>query len=156
MIGLEILVPTQQDLEDIYKIEKDNFKFGWTKDYINFNINLSNEICKFFIAKIKGEIIGYIICWVSDNTAHLLKIAVKKVFQKQGIASKLLKYLFNELLKCNVLEVILEVGINNFSAISLYKKFKFNKVVIKKKFYPDGEDAIIMFRNLSNEEALCK
>jgi ribosomal-protein-alanine N-acetyltransferase len=41
----------------------------------------------------------------------------------------------------------LEVRKSNTAAIGLYERFNFKRIHIRKKYYSDGEDAIIMQRN---------
>lgn len=148
---LTIQKATQEDVEQIFSIELENYKFFWDKEYILFNINLSEEIKKFYVAKLENKVIGYIVCWLSEKTAHIHNISVKKEYQNFGVGSKLLEHLLYELLNLNINTVILEVRVSNHKAISLYKKFGFSELEIKKGFYPDNEDAILMIKNLNNE-----
>ena len=41
-------------------------------------------------------------------------------------------------------DITLEVNINNTSAINLYKKYNFKEVGIRKKYYNNLDDALIM------------
>lgn len=138
------------DIDEIYEIEKENFKICWSKEFIHFNIQLSDYIKKFYVA-VEGEnnkIVGYIVCWLSDKTAHIYNIAVKKEFQNCGIGGRLLEYLLEDLKKEGIKTVVLEVRKSNNKAIQLYKKYIFVEVDIIPKFYPDGEDAIYMMKEL--------
>ena len=44
-------------------------------------------------------------------------------------------------------DITLEVNTNNIAAINLYKKFKFEKIGIRKKYYNNIDDALIMTLN---------
>ncbi|MDE6707412.1 MAG: ribosomal protein S18-alanine N-acetyltransferase, partial [Oscillospiraceae bacterium] len=84
------------------------------------------------------------------DTADLTNIAVAPEFRNQGIASKLLKFLLQELKNYHI---FLEVRISNIPAIKLYQKFHFKQVGIRKRFYQNPiEDAILM---QYGEENLC-
>ena len=52
--------------------------------------------------------------------------------------------------------VFLEVRTANFSAQALYKKMGFIPVAIRKKYYDDGEDAIVMVLPLDYSSASTK
>ena len=52
--------------------------------------------------------------------------------------------IFNNFLKHA--NVFLEVKRTNFPAINLYLGFGFEEIDIRKKYYIDGEDALVMFR----------
>ena len=41
-------------------------------------------------------------------------------------------------------EILLEVNSENFAAIGLYKKKGFINFAVRKRYYPDGNDAILM------------
>jgi len=145
---IEIRKVQLSDLDEIYKIEQENFIHCWSKEFIQFNIQLPEYIRKFYVAVKENKIVGYIVCWLSDKTAHIYNISIKKEVQNLGIGSCLLEYLLEELKKDGFKTVILEVRKSNSKAINLYKKFGFAEVKVLPKFYPDGEDAIYMIKNL--------
>jgi ribosomal-protein-alanine N-acetyltransferase len=145
---IEIRKVQLSDLDEIYKIEQENFIHCWSKEFIQFNIQLPEYIRKFYVAVKENKIVGYIVCWLSDKTAHIYNISVKKEVQNLGIGRCLLEYLLEELQKYGFKTVVLEVRKSNSKAINLYKKFGFAEVKVLPKFYPDGEDAIFMIKNL--------
>ena len=69
-------------------------------------------------------------------------------YRKKGIASTLI----NEMLKlCKEHQttcIMLEVRINNIPAQKLYSKFDFFEYTTKQNYYEDGEDALLMGRNM--------
>lgn len=150
--NLLILSVRDTDIDEVYKIEKENFVFGWSKEYFYFNLKLAKnkDICKFYIAKIEptDTLIGYIICHISDKTAHILNLSVKKEYQNLGVGSKLLEFLLNTLSQEGIQSVILEVRVSNKKAVYVYKKFGFFEIKLLTSFYPDGEDALLMLKNL--------
>ena len=53
-------------------------------------------------------------------------------------------------------EIFLEVRESNIPAISLYEKFKFKKISIRKNFYSNpNENAVVMKKIKSKEELKC-
>lgn len=146
--NLQILPAEEKNVDEIYNIEKENFKFCWSKEYFLFNLKLAKDICEFYVAKVDDIVVGYVVCHISDKTAHILNISVKKEYQGCGIGSKLLDFLLNKLQHYGVKSVILEVRVDNIKAINLYKKFGFSEVKILPKFYHDGKDAILMLKNI--------
>jgi len=145
---IEIRKVQLSDLDEIYEIEQENFIHCWSKEFIQFNIQLPEYIRKFYVVVKENKIVGYIVCWLSDKAAHIYNISVKKEYQNRGIGSCLLEYLLEELKKDGFTTVVLEVRKSNSKAINLYKKFGFAEVKVLPKFYPDGEDAIFMIKNL--------
>lgn len=45
-------------------------------------------------------------------------------------------------------DITLEVNVNNIPAINLYKKYNFKEVGLRKKYYKNTDDALIMTLNL--------
>ena len=56
--------------------------------------------------------------------------------------------MIEDLKENEVLFSTLEVRTSNENAIKLYKKFGYEKITIKEKYYKDGEDAIYMVRGI--------
>ena len=137
------------DLYDIYEIEKSVFNNYWSelslrKELENKNFNL-NLVCR-----LNNKIIGYFFSKQVKNEYHILNFALKKNYQHRGYG----KNFFNIILKEYILDgsVFLEVKRSNLSAINFYKKFNFKEIGFKKKYYSDGEDAIIMRLNKKRNE----
>lgn len=95
---------------------------------------------KFFVKYIleKNEFIGYIIVYDSFDSYELFEIAVDENFQNKRYGLNLLEFIPNDK------DVFLEVSINNTRAYNIYLKYGFEKISIRKNYYKDGSDAIIM------------
>ena len=52
--------------------------------------------------------------------------------------------LIDEAKKQNLTSITLEVNDKNFQAIKLYEKFGFKRIGLRKKYYNNTDDAIIM------------
>ena len=78
------------------------------------------------------------------DEADLMNIVTKKCCRHEGIASnimdKLIEYCKQEKIKC----INLEVNIQNSIAINFYKKYNFKEVGLRKKYYDNTYDAILM------------
>lgn len=79
----------------------------------------------------------------ADNKMELLKIAVEKNYQHKGIATKLISYLANDMRDLGAQRMILEVRGSNSTAHQFYKKLSLENTATRKKYYSDGEDALI-------------
>ena len=137
------------DLHEIYEIEKSVFKNCWSeislkKELENKNFNL-NLLCR-----LNDKIIGYFFSKNVKNEYHVLNFALKKNYQHRGYG----KLFFNIIINEYILDgsVFLEVKRSNLPAINFYKKFNFKEIGFKKKYYSDGEDAIIMRLNIKRNE----
>ena len=80
----------------------------------------------------------------SVDDVHIIDIFVKEVYRNKGIGSSLLQELINISKNYNYSEITLEVNVHNLPAQKLYNKFHFEKVGIRKKYYNNTDDAILM------------
>lgn len=141
-MDIEIKEMNIQDLENIKDILISDFDDFW-----NYNIlkqELENQNSHLFIAKHENKIVGFIgIQFVLDE-ASITNIVTKKDYRNNGIGSILLDKIIGFSKENNMNSITLEVNENNIYAISLYNKFGFKNVGLRKKYYNGIENAIIM------------
>ncbi len=125
-------------IKDILSTEFDNF---WT--YTIFENELKNPNSKYFVALLNNEIVGFAGIWKAVDDIHITNIVTKITKRHMGIASKLLENLIN-IAKNEKLNLTLEVKQSNINAIKLYEKYNFKKVGLRKNYYGQNENAIIM------------
>jgi ribosomal-protein-alanine N-acetyltransferase len=91
------------------------------------------------------SIVGYIATRYMYDEAHITSIAVRKSFRGLGIGELLLMSAVSKAMTKSYRTTTLEVRVSNRTAQSLYKKYGFNEVGIRKRYYSDNnEDAYIM------------
>lgn len=89
------------------------------------------------------EVIGFLHYVETISDFQIINIYIKKDFQNQGLGTKLISYL-----KIYSKPIILEVDVNNVSAINFYFANEFKIVNIRKKYYKNKSDAFTMRREL--------
>ena len=136
------------DLEAIKEIEDESFINPFTKEDLLYEIS-QNPVSNFLVLEKDGLVVGFLDYWVTFDSATIDQIAVKKSERNQGFARILLEKSINDLKELGEVSFFtLEVRTSNEPAINLYKRFGFQKVTIKEKYYDDGEDAIYMIKGL--------
>lgn len=128
------------DVENIAALDAKMFVDSLGLNFIKNDLE-NNEFANYFVCEIEGNIVGYINCWVSDIT-EILNFCVEKEYQKQGIGN----LLYNEVLKISNGIISLEVRVSNLNAINFYEKRGFKRVAIRRGYYSNGEDAILMIK----------
>lgn len=73
-----------------------------------------------------------------------MNIVVRKDKRKEGIGSKLLQEILEIAKGWKAQSITLEVNEKNIPAIKLYQKFGFEQVGLRKKYYHNTDNAIIM------------
>lgn len=90
-------------------------------------------------------ILGYASVWLMVDEAHLTSIAVRETHRRHGIGELLLIFIIDLSIQLNAQVVTLEVRVSNLAAQTLYEKYSFAKVGLRRGYYSeDGEDAVIM------------
>lgn len=128
-----------EEIKDILSTEFDDF---WT--YSVFKSELENPNSKYFVAIRNDEIVGFAGIWKAIDDMHITNIVTKISKRHLGIASMLLEKLIEVSKEENVNSLTLEVNENNTYAIKLYEKYNFKKIGLRKNYYAQNENAIIM------------
>ena len=136
-------------LEDVISIEKDfskNFDDFWPVSILKEDIKSKNSY--YIVAKSNDEIIGFAGIKIILDEANIMNIAVKINMRNKKIGSILLEQLIL-LSKKHLCKIItLEVNETNKNAISLYEKYEFSRIGLRKKYYNNTYDAILMEKRI--------
>jgi len=147
MDNIEISKMSIEDLETIKNILFEEYDDFW--NYNIFKSELENPNSKYIKATINNEIIGFAGIWKAVDDIHITNIVTKKNYRRKGVASNLLIELINlSKLEKGIYSITLEVNCKNIPAIKLYEKHGFRNVGLRKKYYNNTYDAIIMTKEL--------
>ena len=117
----------------------------WNKDMLLSALKNQNFYGLKVISDInKEEVLGYIHYSLSVDSMDINSVFVFPSFRRKGIAEKLLSAVVGTAKEKRLDKIFLEVRETNAPAINLYQKVGFNKVGKRKKYYFDGENAIVM------------
>lgn len=139
---MEIKEMKISDLDSIAENLYKDFDDFW--NYNTFKSEFKNKNAKYIVAKQNNEIVGFAGIWTIVDVAHIANIVVKKDMRNNGIGSNLLQELVKMSRELNMKELTLEVNEHNTAAINLYRKFGFEQVGLRKKYYGGTDSAIIM------------
>lgn len=133
------------DIDSVIELEKRAYgDHHWSKE--SFVNELSNDLAKYFCAAINSQLVAYCGCWQILEEAHVTNIAVSPDFRRKYIGEALLVRIIDECYKNMVKFITLEVRVSNIAAISLYEKYGFKSLGVRKGYYQDNnEDALIMW-----------
>lgn len=89
--------------------------------------------------------LGFVSIWFLADEAHITAIAVEEAWRGRGLGELLLIGAIENSMRRNSRVVTLEVRVSNETAISLYEKYNFRRVGVRRGYYTDNrEDAAIM------------
>lgn len=133
---------TFKDILKISELEKECFSEPWT--YRMFADAFSSKGFVGVLAEEEGEIVGYACGTAMFETAEIDDVAVAEGYRRQGIAAALLGAMERESLALGAETLLLEVRVSNSPAMRLYLKEGFSGLYARPRYYPDGEDALVM------------
>lgn len=129
-----------KDLKELFELENkvfSNDSFALSNSSFKYHI-LKNNL---YIFKKDEKIVGYVLWLERKEYFRLYSLGVDIDFQGLGIASKLLKYSFENLKDKNF---SLEVKTKNEKAIKLYEKFGFKIKKVLKNYYEDSNGYLMI------------
>lgn len=112
------------------------------------------ETRRYLVAESGGTIVAYAGLMCIEPIADVQTIAVVPEFEGRGIGSALLTRLIDEARRRRAADVLLEVRADNPRAQQLYVRFGFEQIHVRRKYYRDGVDALIMRLQLVPDGAL--
>ena len=130
----------------IMEIESVSFgKYHWSEN--SFKSEMNNRLGHYFVALDEDKkLVGYCGFWDVLEEAHITTFAVRPEFRGQKIAEQMMLELFVRAQELGIKWFTLEVRVSNFAAVNLYKKYGFESIGVREKYYQDNnEDALIMW-----------
>lgn len=137
--------PTDDQSAQINAIEQECFHGSWTAETLLSELNSPLNIL--VTEERGGAIAGFALGRVAADEAELFRIATLPEFRRQGIAGRLLDRLHAGMRERGAACCFLEVRSRNAGAIALYEKSGYERIALRKNYYPD-DDAVIYRRSL--------
>lgn len=106
-----------------------------------------NAFTKYFIYIEKSNIIGVVNYYDLIDRFELAYIEVLEKYRNKKIGSEMINYLLKIGKIKKIINITLEVRIDNFNAIKLYRKYGFETVAVRKAYY-EGVDGYLMERKM--------
>ena len=146
-MNIEIRKMKLGDISYVYEEELKIFGKSLGKKTL-YNEIMYNVMAKYFIALVDGKRAGYVGSWLTLPNAEILNLFVSKQYRGYNIGGKLMDEVIEICKKYDIENITLEVRKSNKYAIDLYYRLGFLKGTIRKKYYKNGEDALLMVLNL--------
>jgi ribosomal-protein-alanine N-acetyltransferase len=99
----------------------------------------------YLVARCGRELVGYAGLWFTDDEAHVTNVAVRSDQRRTGVASQLMLALADVAIDRECSAWTLEVRVSGTGAQELYRRFGFAPAGVRKRYYENSEDAIVMW-----------
>ena len=140
---------SEADLDAILEIERLSFPNPWNRQAFTDELARPWAHLEVLREEGSGHVVGFCNYWIVLDELHLLNVAVHPDKRRHGHTSFLLHHILAQAKTHHSRLVSLEVRESNAQAQALYKKFGFAVVGVRPRYYPDGENAVLMDRVLA-------
>ncbi|MFI6505233.1 ribosomal protein S18-alanine N-acetyltransferase [Nonomuraea typhae] len=141
---------TEADLPAVMVIERTTFpRDAWSEGMMRGELADQPRTRHYVVAVLDDErIVGYAGLAAAGDQADVQTIAVLHDHQSRGIGSAMLTELLGEARRRGAREIFLEVRSDNPRAKAVYERFGFEEIGVRRRYYDDGTDAVMMRRKL--------
>ena len=142
-----VIVPMRRaHIRKIMPIEQQVYPRPWTPQVFVEELEQARVGKRhYLVGTIGDELVGYGGLLYVENDAHVTNIAVDPMWRSRGIATELLLDLAWEANRRGCEAMTLEVRHTNVAAQQLYRLFGFVPAGVRKKYYENRDDAIVMW-----------
>ena len=142
-MDIEIFKMTEDELSSLAEIEKECFSLPWSE--ASFREELDRDGSFFLVARLDGEIAGYVGLQFVLDEGYITNVAVRRELRRRGVGKCLMESIIKIARDMPLSFVSLEVRESNFGAIALYEGLGFKTMGVRKDFYEKPrENGLIM------------
>jgi ribosomal-protein-alanine N-acetyltransferase len=152
--ALPVLIRSMQatDLVQVQSIDRLSFSIPWPSSAYRYEL-FENELSLLWVAELNSSdslrlVVGAIVVWLVLDEAHIATLSVHPDYREHGIGQALVATALAAAIRKRMVSATLEVRAGNLAAQQLYKRFRFEVVGRRFRYYRDNnEDALIMTIN---------
>ncbi len=135
-----------EDAERICELYRLDFKDGYSLNVLKASFE-SGRFLSYGII-LKEKIVSVVTASLSGEEADIDGLVTHREEKRKGYGKYLINFLIDRLKEKGVKKLFLEVRESNRPAKSLYTSLGFNEINVRKNYYKDGENAIIMLKEI--------
>lgn len=145
---------TPDDIPVVVALDQISFSLPWPERSFRFEVT-DNPASRCWVAEVDQRVAGMLVAWLLVDEIHIATIATHPDFRRQGIARRLLSHTLSRAMDEGALSSFLEVRESNLVAQEMYRRFGYEAIGRRKRYYKDNdEDAILMNLESLNKERL--
>ncbi|MCC5900040.1 GNAT family N-acetyltransferase [Sodalinema gerasimenkoae] len=146
MTSLVLHPLTSHQLEPILQLDQLCFGGLWTQEGYQRELDSPNSILLGIQDQDLPEPLLALGClWAILDEAHLTILAVHPDYRRRGLGQLMLWGLLHAARQRQLSRATLEVNANNLAARSLYEQFGFREAGRRRRYYGNGDDALILW-----------
>ena len=152
MSEIEIVLFGADHVDAVARIEAQLNPVPWSRQLFADELLLVESSRNWLVALAEGEVVGFAGSMFVEADAHLMNLGVDPNHHRKGIARKLMTQMMRDVRRGGFLNMTLEVRPDNEAAVALYREFGMEPSGVRKNYYPNDQDALIMWvHNIADE-----
>ncbi len=133
----------EADMDEVLAIETASYPRPWLREHFQAEL-ISPHAFPLTAFSADGRVAGYICPVLVLDEGHIMNVAVHPAFRGRGIGQLLVERIIADCRDAGAAFVSLEVRISNEAAIGLYQRLGFVGTGTRRRYYENGEDALLM------------
>jgi len=148
--AVEIVAMQRRHLREVMPIEQGAYPTPWSRNVFESELQqVATGSRHYVVARRDRELVGYAGLWfVPDpdgDQAHVTNIVVAPAARRTQVGTCLMLHLAACAIERGCVSWTLEVRASNHAAHELYRAFGFVPAGVRKRYYDNTEDAIVMW-----------
>ena len=147
LLRFSVRPPQAADLRAIERAERTCFPDPWPGHYFASELFAPGRFHRLAVDA-AGDLIAYLFAAWQYLDLHVLKVATLPGYRRLGLARELMELAERHALETGGDAVTLEVRTSNDAAIAMYEALGYHRAGFRRAYYNDGEDALVMTKDL--------
>jgi len=144
-LEVRLLAMRRRHLRSVLRIEARVYPVPWSMSLFLSELALRSTRA-YYVAFVGRQLVGYAGLMMTLDDGHVTTIAVDPAWHRHKVGSRLLLAISREAIRRGATSLTLEVRLANKGAQSLYRRFGFRPVGVRKNYYAETkEDALVMW-----------
>jgi [ribosomal protein S18]-alanine N-acetyltransferase len=141
-----VRLETNDDLDAVARLEAESFSNPWSREMLARELRNPDVARVYILRNSTGDLLAFCACWFIADELHINTLAVKAHARRQGLATRLLRFIFAEASALGIGRATLEVRRSNEPALKLYAALGFTVQGIRTNYYSQPvEDGLILW-----------
>lgn len=148
---VQVRFATADDLEALLVLERACFDDPWQIPSLTAELPVgppSADHHRAWVALDQGAVVGSLLAWRLFETCEINRVATLPACRGRGIGKAMVQACLGFCEAEGASQALLEVRADNAAAIALYRSCGFDATGLRKRYYADGSDALIMTQAL--------
>ncbi len=141
------------DESALEEVERECFSDAWPGRFFAAEMEAPRRYCR-VLTDSGGQLVAYLFCAWKYLDLHVLKVATRPGFRRQGLAQRLMASAEAFVAREGGETITLEVRQSNTGAQALYSAMGYATVGTRPGYYTDGEDGLVMTKMFTDSRAL--